>query len=301
MWLFIKGLAMGAADVVPGVSGGTIAFITGIYMRLIRAISQFNLKTVHLLKYTEWSAFWRHIDGTFLCVLFGGILTSIITLAKFVTYMLEHYPMLVWSFFFGLLIASFIHLCKKVTTWKLDTLSCCILGAIAAYLITSMTTLEVQSAPWLYFLSGAIAICAMILPGISGGLILLIMGMYGNVLSAVNDFNLGLITLFLAGCMCGLILFSRLLLWILNYYEQMTFALLSGFLLGSLNQLWPWKHILSTYINSRGIVKPLLKENIFPTEYMQITGLDAQVSGCILLMLAGLFLVLCIERFCRKV
>lgn len=301
IWLFFKGLAMGAADVVPGVSGGTIAFITGTYMRLIRAISQFNLKSVHLLKGTEWSAFWRHIDGTFLFVLFGGIITSIVTLVRFVTYMLEHYPMLLWSFFFGLLVASFIHLCKKVTTWELSTLSSCILGAIIAYLITSLSTLEVQAAPWLYFLSGAIAICAMILPGISGSLILLSMGMYGNILGAVNDFNLGLIALFLAGCICGLILFSRLLLWILNYYEQMTFALLSGFLLGSLNQLWPWKHVLSTYTNSKGEVKPLLKENVFPTEYIQITSLDAQVLECILLMLVGLFLVLSIERFCRKV
>ncbi len=295
IWLFFKGAGMGAADVVPGVSGGTIAFITGIYARLLGAIKSVNLDAIKTLRSDGLQAAWRHIDGTFLLVLFAGLLTSAASLAKLITYLLEHHQLFVWSFFFGLIIASFIHVGKQVTRWDWRTVTACMAGAAIAYGITSLAPAEAVPQTWYYFAAGAIAICAMILPGISGSFILLLLGMYGHVLSAVNEVEVLLIALFLSGCVVGLMAFSRLLSWLLSRFEQVTFALLCGFLLGSLNLLWPWKQVLTTYTNSKGIEKPLTQQNVLPAEFAQISGQDPYVLGCVLLAVAGLVLILAIE------
>ncbi|WP_430929762.1 DUF368 domain-containing protein [Pseudoalteromonas rubra] len=300
IWLFFKGAGMGAADVVPGVSGGTIAFITGIYARLLGAIKSVNLDAIKTLKTDGFKAAWRHIDGTFLLVLFGGLLTSAASLAKLITYLLEHHQLYVWSFFFGLIIASFVHVGKQVTRWHMPTVAACLAGAAIAYTITSLAPAEAVPQTWYYFAAGAIAICAMILPGISGSFILLLLGMYGHVLSAVNEMQIMLIALFLGGCVIGLMAFSRLLSWLLSRFEQVTFALLCGFLLGSLNLLWPWKQVLTSYTNSKGIEKPLMQANVLPAEFARLTSQDPQVLACVSLAVAGLALILLIEWISSK-
>ncbi|MDP2559775.1 DUF368 domain-containing protein [Psychrobium sp. 1_MG-2023] len=298
--LFFKGAGMGAADVVPGVSGGTVAFITGIYERLLNAIKSVNLDAAKLLFSQGFVSAWRHIDGTFLLAVFAGLITSALSLAKVITYLLEHHQILVWSFFFGLIIASFIHIAKQVERWHINTMVACAIGATIAFVITSLAPAEANPQWWFYFVSGAIAICAMILPGISGSFILLLLGMYGHVLAAVNSLAFNYIGLFVAGCIVGLMVFSRFLSWLLAKYHQLTFALLSGFLLGSLNLLWPWKQVVTTYTNSKGIEKPLTQQNILPGEYTTLVGQDANTLLCIGLMAFGLGLILAIEHITKE-
>ncbi|WMN60963.1 DUF368 domain-containing protein [Pseudoalteromonas xiamenensis] len=296
LFIFLKGAGMGAADVVPGVSGGTIAFITGIYARLLNAIQSVNLQALLILKREGVAAMWKHIDGNFLVCLFGGLLTSAASLAKLITYLLEHHQTLVWSFFFGLILASFWHVAKQVKSWDRSTVIACLIGAMTAFVITTISPAEANPATWFYFVAGSIAICAMILPGISGSFILLLMGMYGHVLAAVNRMDLVLIGLFLSGCVVGLMAFSRFLSWLLKAYEQATFALLAGFLLGSLNLLWPWKQTLSTYTNSHGIEKPLEQANILPSQFFALSGQDPNTVYCLLLAVFGLYLILFVEK-----
>lgn len=302
--LFLKGAGMGAADVVPGVSGGTIAFITGIYTRLLNAIQSINIQACKLLfdpslKGSNVKAVWQHIDGNFLLAVFAGLITSALSLAKIITYLIEQYPILVWSFFFGLIIASFMHIAKQVNKWSVKTISSCLLGAIIAYVITAISPAEADPQWWFYTVSGAIAICAMILPGISGSFILLLLGMYGHVLTAINDLAFDLVGLFITGCIMGLMVFSRVLTWLLARFHQLTFALLAGFLLGSLNLLWPWKEVLTTYTNSHGIIKPLSQQNISPDIFLQLTGQNPHLGAAIGFMFLGLALILFIERLSK--
>jgi putative membrane protein len=294
--LFLKGAGMGAADVVPGVSGGTIAFITGIYERLLTAIRRVNFSALKLLKNDGIKACWQYIDGSFLCAVFGGVMVSAVSLAKIITYLMAHYQMFVWSFFFGLIVASFVHIAKQLKNWDFKTVLACSFGAAIAFVITLITPAEADAQTWYYFFAGAIAICAMILPGISGSFILLLLGMYSHVLTAVTSFDFALIGLFLLGCMVGLMSFSHLLGWLLSRFKDMTFAVLAGFLLGSLNLLWPWKEVLSTYTNSKGIEKPLSQSNIGPYTYQLVTGQDPHTLACIGIALIGLLLILFIEK-----
>lgn len=300
LFIFLKGAGMGAADVVPGVSGGTIAFITGIYERLLNAIQSVNLKALSVLKNDGVKALWRHIDGNFLLCLFGGLLTSAASLAKLITYLLEHHQTLVWSFFFGLIVASFWHVAKQVGKWDVKTITSCLIGAGSAFVITTLAPAEANPETWFYFVSGMIAICAMILPGISGSFILLLMGMYGHVLGAVNRLDVVLLALFLSGCVVGLMAFSRFLAWLLKNYQQLTFALLAGFLLGSLNLLWPWKQTLTTYVNSHGLEKPLQQANVLPTQFLELTGQEPSTFLCLSLAALGLYLILFVEKITTK-
>ncbi|TMP78469.1 DUF368 domain-containing protein, partial [Pseudoalteromonas ruthenica] len=187
-----------------------------------------------------------------------------------------------------------------IEQWRLSTIISCFIGVVIAYVITSLAPAEAEPHTWLYFVSGAIAVCAMILPGISGSFILLLLGMYSDVLTAITDKELSLIALFLLGCVVGLMLFSRFLSWLLNQYQQITFALLAGFLLGSLNLLWPWKMVVSTYVSSSGVEKPLMQKNILPAEYANLVGHDPQTLLCIGLALFGLLLILGIEKLIAK-
>ena len=299
-WFFLKGAGMGAADVVPGVSGGTIAFITGIYTRFLNALKSFDLDALAILKNQGLKACWQHVDGAFLFTVFAGLITSAASLAKLITYLLANHQILVWSFFFGLIVASFLHVAKQVKQWDWQTILSCIIGAVSAFLITTLAPSEAVPHWWMFFISGAIAVCAMILPGISGSFILLLLGMYGHVLHAITSKEVALIGLFLMGCVIGLMVFSRFLSWLLAKYEQLTFSLLAGFLLGSLNLLWPWKKVLSTYTNSKGIEKPLLQQNVSPMEFASVTGLPPQTWFCIALALTGLLLILAIEKLTKK-
>tara|TARA_R110000796_G_scaffold127333_4_gene242541 strand:+ start:850 stop:1794 length:945 start_codon:yes stop_codon:yes gene_type:complete len=295
MMIFLKGIAMGAADVVPGVSGGTIAFISGIYDRLLAAIAACTPgKLLWLLK-GRFRDTWEAIDGAFLFTLLAGILTSIASLARLITYLLDNHAELIWSFFFGLILVSVWLVGRQISRWHIATISLFVLGTLFAYLITVAVPLQWPATPVMIFLAGAIAICAMILPGISGSFILLLLGLYSVVLGAVKDFNLGLISVFALGCVAGLLSFSRLLSWLLNHARDITLAFLTGLLVGSLNKVWPWKEVITWRQNSQGEQVPLLESNLWPQHYQAVTGEPAYWQGGLALMLLAVVLVLVLE------
>jgi len=292
---------MGAADVIPGVSGGTIAFISGIYEELINSIKSVNLNAIKLLITGKFAEFWKAINGNFLASLFLGIAISIISLAKGLKFLLDNYPILVWSFFFGLVVASTIYVARTITSWKLGTIVAGIIGIIIAYFITVITPAEAHTNYWFIFLSGAIAICAMILPGISGSFILVLLGMYKFILEAVGDFKIAIILTFLSGAAIGIISFSNVLSWLLKKYHNLTISLLAGFMVGSLNKVWPWKEVMQTFTDSHGELKPLIERNILPSSYEQITGNSSFLIGAIALAVVGFALIFVIENIANKI
>jgi putative membrane protein len=298
--IYIRGLAMGAADVVPGVSGGTVAFITGIYEELLTSIKSVNLTALKLLFKQGPGAAWQHINGNFLLVLALGILTSIFSLAKIISGLLEQQPLLVWSFFFGLILASSVHMARQLKVWNLQAIMAVLLGIIVAWMVALLKPAELPPLPLLVFLSGAIAICAMILPGISGSFILLLLGMYAHILSAVKQLDLALLVCFAAGCGVGLLSFANLLSWLFKRFHDLTLSLLTGFLIGSLYLVWPWKHTLSYYQNSKGEQMALVRENVLPGGFLELAGADPQTLLCLVLALGGLFTVLLLEFFGAK-
>lgn len=291
----IKGIAMGAADVVPGVSGGTIAFITGIYEELINSIKSIGTGTISLLLKGRFRDFWKAINGNFLISLVSGIFISILSLARLLEFLLENYPVLIWSFFFGLIVASTIYVARTVRKWTPSVILSGLAGIGIAWVITVLTPAEANSTWWFIFLSGSIAICAMILPGISGSFILVLLGMYRFILDAVSNLNIPVIILFLAGAAIGIILFSNFLSWLLKKYHNMTIALLAGFMIGSLNKVWPWKKVVETFTDRHGEVKPLVEANVFPGSYETITGEPSMLTGALLLAVAGFMLIFLIE------
>ncbi|MGI9531720.1 DUF368 domain-containing protein [Lutimonas sp.] len=287
----LKGVAMGAADVVPGVSGGTIAFISGIYEELIDSISKVNISTIKLWKEEGFASMWKSVNGNFLLSLLIGIGLSIITLAKLIKHLLETQPVLIWSFFFGLVLASIIYVAKQIARWNIGTIILLISGALVAYFITTLTP-QVTNASYPYiFLSGALAICAMILPGISGSFILLLLGMYKPVLDAIHDRNIGLLVTLMAGAIVGLLSFSRLLKWLFDHYENMTLAVLTGFIIGSLNKIWPWKEVLRTE-EINGKIKILEEVSVLPQSYPG----EAQLGFAILLAAVGFGFIMLLEK-----
>lgn len=296
---YLKGMAMGAADVVPGVSGGTIAFITGIYTQLLESIRRITPRLFALWRKEGFKAVWQHVNGTFLCVLLAGILTSIASLAKGISWTLTHHPIPLWSFFFGLIIASALHIAKQLPAPKVrpKTVLAVLLGIGFAYWITIANPLQLTAGPLTVFLAGAIAICAMILPGISGSFILLLLGMYSPILDAVHQAQFGLLGLFAVGAVTGLLTFSHLLSWLLRRYYALTLAFLTGLMLGTLGKIWPWKHTLTWRTNSSGEQVPLVQDNLLPCAYEAIVGHSAQVGLAIVAMIGGFVLVLLLERF----
>ena len=295
----LKGIGMGAADVVPGVSGGTIAFITGIYKELIDSIKSINGTAIKLLLKGKLKSFWESINGTFLFSIILGIGISIFSLAKLMKFLLENYPVLIWSFFFGLIIASILFIAKEIKTWKAGTIISLILGTIIAYWITVVSPAEANATNWYIFLSGSIAICAMILPGISGSFILVLLGMYKFILGAVSDLNISVLSLFLFGAIIGIVAFSNLLSWLLKKYYQITMAILTGFMTGSLNKVWPWKEAINN-IGSQNKTELLLEKNILPSRYAEITGNDSMWFLAIILAVFGFSIIFIAERYMNK-
>lgn len=296
----LKGMGMGAADVVPGVSGGTIAFITGIYQELIDSIKSVNFVTLKLLVTGKFKAFWEAVNGTFLISLLFGIGISVLSLAKGLKYLLDHQPILIWSFFFGLIIASAIYVAKEIKQWKISTVLSLLAGTVIAYAITVITPAEANTSYGFIFLSGSIAICAMILPGISGSFILVLLGMYKFILGSVSEFNLPVIAIFLMGAAIGIVIFSNILSWLLNKYYTQTIALLAGFMVGSLNKVWPWKQVVETFVDRHGEVKPLIEQNVLPTNYLELTGNNPQMAYALLLAAFGFALIFLIEGLTKK-
>lgn len=296
LWLFLKGMAMGAADIVPGVSGGTIAFISGIYEELISTLSQFKISLVSELKNKGIKAVWNTVDGNFLLAVFLGIASSIIILSELVIWLLDVEPILIWAFFFGLVLASILYIFKKIERLNAVALIVLLLGVFIAYQITKLEILNSsESYPYL-FLSGAIAICAMILPGISGAFILVIMGVYSTILQAINDKDFLKIGVFGLGALVGIIYFSKILKWLFAKYKDLTLALLTGFMAGAMVKIWPWKKVLTERINSKGIPVPLREECVLPHEYEG----DPQLFAALTLMLIGFLLILIFDFISLK-
>ena len=291
--LSLKGMAMGAADIIPGVSGGTIAFISGIYEELIETINNVNFEAIKKLKNNGIKSFWTHINANFLIALLTGIAISIMSLAKVITHLLETHSQLLWGFFFGLIVASVYIVGKKVNKWDINNIIFLIIGSSIAFYITILNPMQNPDALWFVFLSGSIAICAMILPGISGSFILLLLGSYEFILVAIKDFKLDIITIFGVGCITGLLAFSKLLNWLFKKYHDITIALLTGFLIGSLNKIWPWKETIQTRINSHGEIVPFIQSNVLPSNFEG----DSNIIEVILLSLIGLVLIYLLERF----
>lgn len=293
IFLFFKGMAMGAADVVPGVSGGTIAFISGIYEELLESISAINLKLIADLKEGGIKKVWKAINGDFLLVLLCGIAVSVLSLAKGISYLLKNEPILLWSFFFGLVLASVVFVGKQINRWTLTTYVLLFLGALAAYYITIIEPL-VSDEPSMFFLflSGALAICAMILPGISGSFILVLLGAYSSILEAIYTRNLQVIATVGVGAIVGLLSFSKILKWLFSHYKNLTLAGLTGFIIGSLNKIWPWKETLTWRENSHGEQVPLLQKSISPLSFEG----DHQLAYAILVSCIGYAVIVGLEK-----
>lgn len=297
--VLLKGMAMGAADVVPGVSGGTVAFITGIYEELLDSLRKMTPQAVGIFFKQGPKVFWSHINGTFLLVLGAGVLTSLLSLARVITYLLATYPILVWAFFFGLIIASVIYIARQLPVWRWQEILALAVGTAIALAISVAKPAQLPAEPWMMFTAGAIAICAMILPGVSGSFLLLLMGMYAVFLNALKTLDPIMLASFGAGCALGLLAFSHFLHWLLERFHNVTLALLSGFLVGSLNVIWPWKQTLETVIKRDGREVPVVQENLWPFTYAEVTGLPAYAWQAIVLAIFGVVLVLGLEALGR--
>ncbi|MGF1886736.1 DUF368 domain-containing protein [Photobacterium profundum] len=300
IFTFLKGMAMGAADVVPGVSGGTIAFITGIYDTLLESIRRINPSLIPIIKQQGVKGAFEYINGTFLVLLFSGILTSIFTLARVITWMLQTHPIPLWSFFFGLIIVSVIHMFKQVEQWKITRFISVAAGAFFAYGITVLHPLTMEPTLLNVVIAGAIAICAMILPGISGSFILLLLGMYGPVLAAAKSFDIVTLALFALGCLIGLLSFSHVLSWVLRHYRDIALTFLTGLMIGTLSKIWPWKEVLTWRTNSSGEQVPLLEQNLSPFNFEQVTGQPSLIGYAIIATIVGFAVVWGLEQFADK-
>jgi putative membrane protein len=287
---------MGTADVIPGVSGGTVAFITGIYEELLNSIKSIDKEALQLLLRFKIADFWKKINGPFLICVLGGIVTSLVSLARLMTFLLEHHPIQIWSFFFGLILISSPLILRDIQKWNMGTAVSFVIGVIGAYLITVLSPTETPTNLPFIFFCGAFAICAMILPGISGAFMLLLIGKYEYMITALIELNFPVITVFAFGCFFGLLGFSRFLSWILTHYRFPTLAMLAGFMIGSLNKVWPWKEVTLFRLNHEGVRVPAFDKSIWPWEYLEKTGHDPLLFNAILFAAIGIFLVVAIEK-----
>nr|WP_283104215.1 DUF368 domain-containing protein [Shewanella gelidimarina] len=293
-------MAMGAADVVPGVSGGTIAFITGILDQLLDSIKKIRPSLFWVIKEQGIKAAFMHINGPFLVCVFGGILTSILTLAKLISYLLHTHPIPVWSFFFGLILISVVHMLKQVKGFTLGRLVLFVIGIVIAWGITMLNPIALEMTYLNVFIGGCIAITAMILPGISGSFILLLLGLYTSVMGAVKSFDLAIMATFAAGAATGLLSFSHVLSLLLRKYHDATLVFLTGLMLGTLGKIWPWKEVLSFRENSKGEMVPLDERILSPLQYEQVTGQASLLTYAVIAMLAGILVVWSLERFANR-
>jgi len=317
---------MGAADAVPGVSGGTIAFISGIYEELINTISNINLALFKTISKEGFSAFWKKLNGNFILALLSGIIISFVSFMQLAKYLIENESVLIWSFFFGLIVASIYFIGKQIKTWSISVIISLILGAGIAFYISSLPPLSSNSSSYFLLIAGAIAICAMILPGISGSFILLILGAYKTLSDAIHDLDFKKILLFAVGALIGLLSFSRVLKWLFKNYHNCTLAVLTGFIFGSLNKVWPWKvtelvwskdlgkEISLSQISDYGTLAVFQKEtqdfetlktisevSVFPTKYETLNqDVDPQILWAIALMIIGFLTIILLERFGQK-
>ena len=288
--LGVKGICMGASDVVPGVSGGTMAFILGIYEELINAIRSFDLKCLQFLVTLKFRPLMDRISWRFLLALGIGIFTAIFTLARLLSWLLQNSPVFIWSFFMGLILASVVSVSRRVEEWRVLIWLFLVGGTLGAYFLVGLVPVSTPDAPWFLFLCGAVAICAMILPGISGAYILVLFGKYQYVLDAVNHRDVLVLALVTAGACVGIIAFSRILGWLLKNYHDIMVAILTGLMLGSLRKVWPWKETFESVVDIHGRVVPVLQSNILPGQW------NWEVATALSLMVVGLLTVLFLDR-----
>lgn len=295
--VFLRGMVMGAADVVPGVSGGTIAFITGIYRRLLDAVGDAPGHLWTAIRQRRFPGLWQSLDGTFLITLLAGILLSVITLASVIRYALEAWPIPVWSFFFGLILASAWHIGREVGQWRADRTALLLAGAVLAWWVTGLTPGQAPVNSLTLFGAGSLAISAMLLPGISGSFILLLLGMYTPVLSAIDERALADLGVFAVGCLAGLLAFARLLSALMRHFPDRMLALLTGVMLGALNAVWPWKQTMGWRLNSDGERVPLVQENLLPGDFGAVTGEPVFLEAALMAALIGVILVLGLDGY----
>ncbi|MDE7127369.1 MAG: DUF368 domain-containing protein [Bacteroidales bacterium] len=293
----LKGAGMGAADVVPGVSGGTIAFMTGIYEDLVNSINAINLTAVKLLFTFRFKEFWKHINGNFLLSLFAGILVSVLSLAKLMQFLLASFPIQTWAFFFGLIVASSFYILRDIKEWKIDDALTLTAGIALGVIVCTLSPTQTPDDLWFIFICGAIAICAMILPGISGSFILLILGKYEYMMGAIVEMNIGVLAVFGAGAVVGIISFSKFLHWLLARYHRATLIILAGFIIGSLVKVWPWS-------NMEAIARSQHPEFIGDGDsisMMLMNGqIDYHIAGAICFAVLGIAIVVAIQTLSGK-
>ena len=298
----LKGLAMGAVDVVPGVSGGTIAFISGIYEELLDSIKSVvpafkNLVTQGF----DIKRFWKEINGNFLLALLTGIAVSLISFARLIRYLLAEHPILIWSFFFGLIVASAWYVLRDIKNRNAGIIALCIAGIVAGYSVTVISPAETPETYWFVFLSGAVAICAMILPAISGAFILLLMGKYEFILNALTTADIPVLSVFVCGAIVGIIGFSNFFSWLLKNYNDLTVAFLGGVMIGSLNKIWPWKATIEiAAYDSEGKLISLVEKNILPSTYGEIHGEPSLLIAAVSIAVIGFSVVFAIDKIARN-
>lgn len=298
-WLlvFVKGMLMGAVELIPGVSAGTLALLTGILPRLLSALKNINFTALKMLRSDGIKSFWAYIDGNFLVVLALGLVSGFALLIQAVSFALTEYPIFIWSFFFGLILASSFWLAFQIRNWKhIDVLSLFFIGVAFAYYITVASPVSISLTSFNVFFAGMFAICAMLLPGLSGSFMLMLFGMYAPILHALKVLNFEIIAAFMAGASIGILGFSHILSFLFKRFPAQIYALLTGIMLGSLNRIWPWKEVLEFRINSHGEPVPMLTQSISPAYYQTLSGENPFILYALLCALLGVAAILLFSR-----
>jgi putative membrane protein len=291
---------MGIADAIPGVSGGTIAFITGIYDELLHSLYSIDRDAFRLLIRLRLAELWKKINGNFLLTISAGIITSLLILVGVIFNLIVHYPVLVSSFFFGVIFASVVLVLKEIKAWGLKPIIGFIVSAALGYFITTLSPVETPETYWFVFICGALATCSMIVPGISGAFILVLLGKYQFMINSLVELNLGVIFIFAAGGLVGLLGFARLITWVLDHYHHVTVAVLAGFIMGSLNKVWPWRQGLEFATTRKGEQVAVFDKSILPWNFLSETGRDPQLFQAILMMAFGVCIVIVTERIATR-
>ncbi len=293
----LVGFLMGAAEVVPGVSGGTIAFVSGFYERLVNGIARLTPFSLLELPKIGIKAWWKQYDLGFLFVLFGSMLMTVLILARGVSYLLAEHPVGIWSFFFGLVLSSIFVVGRRLMPLSIESGLALGMGVAFGMVVVRMVPVEAEISGLVLFAGGCIAVCAWILPGLSGSFLLLVLGLYQTVIAAIKNFELLTLGYVGLGCVVGLMCFSRILTVLLARFHDITVALLVGFMLGSLTKIWPWKHTTSYQIKPDGGQIPVVQEPVLPAAYEQLTGGDPQVLLALAALVAGVFVIFLMDRF----
>ncbi|KZY63762.1 hypothetical protein A3742_04590 [Oleiphilus sp. HI0071] len=300
-WVYLRGMMMGAADIVPGVSGGTIAFVTGIYERLLEAISHFLPALLAFIRHRSTKRFLAEADIVFVSTLLFGILSSVFLFASLISFALEAHPIQIWSFFSGLIIASAILIGFEIKAWPASRFIMLGVGVVVAVLLGSSSLFSLPHTFTGAFLSGAIAICAMILPGISGSFLLLLIGTYSYIIGSIKNVDLAVLSVFALGCCLSLLFVARLISWMLERYKGMTLCFLLGLMLGSIDKVWPWKYTISYRLNSKGESVPLDQMSVLPSGYAELTGAAPELLSAALWFGIGFIVITGVTYIARLV